>query len=97
MIAGKCIRRDNLRLRTSKLCFHFVQNRLTRAQKLAHISMNDILDSISGLRKLSLFQLHTFLIRVCVYPPGFIMLTQPCSLWPICQTLLALSICLDLD
>lgn len=31
------------------------------------------------------------------HPLGFIMLTQPCSLWPICQTLLALSICLDLD
>ncbi|CAB1419991.1 unnamed protein product [Pleuronectes platessa] len=28
---------------------------------------------------------------------SFIMLTQPCSLKPICQTPLALSTCLDLD
>lgn len=39
-----------------------------------------------------------FLIPVSVvHPLGFIMLTQPCSLWPICQTPLAPSICLDLD
>ena len=30
-------------------------------------------------------------------PAGFIMLALPCSLWPICQTPLALSICPDLD
>lgn len=39
----------------------------------------------------------TFLNPLSFYPLGFIMLTQPRSLWPICQTLLALSICLDLD
>ena len=43
-------------------------------------------------------QVAHFLIPVSVvHPLGFIMLTQPCSLWPICQTPLAPSICLDLD
>lgn len=49
------------------------------------------------LDKLWVFFSSMFLMPVCVPPPGFIMLTQPCSLWPICQNPLALSTCLDLD
>ncbi len=62
----------------------------TQVEKLAEGSKSDIPDPISGLNKL-----HLFSSPLSVYPLGFIMLTQPCSLWPICQTPLALSICLD--
>lgn len=48
-------------------------------------------------RQLKLLFRSMLLMHFPVCPLGFIMFTQPCSLWPICQTLLAPSICLDLD
>lgn len=92
--------RDLKRAAKMRTCWRFLycsQNRLSRSGKLTDSSKWDIPDSISRISTLDLFYLHTFLISVSVFALGFIMLTQPCSSWPICQTLLALSICLDLD
>lgn len=52
---------------------------------------------ISRLSMPYLSQIYLIPFFLSAYPLGFIMLTQTCSLWPISQTLLALSICLDLD
>lgn len=73
------------------------------ASRLSHVAKNllraaRVIFLIPSAGRLRFYRFSgTFLIPVSVFPLGFIMLTQPCSLWPICQTLLALSICLDLD
>ena len=75
--------------------FIFHHNRLNHVEKSPrnHQEWSSWFHQVDWTSWICSLSLNAF--SVC--PLGFIMLTQPCSLWPICQTPLALSTCSDLD